>query len=449
VYGSGDAALSAQLRKSAERGARGWPLWLWRVDQPVMADSEVSDELMRQHNLVLYGTAASNSLLVRMAGQLPIRIESDAVVMGEQRFTGPGVGTKFIYPNPLAKGRYVIVQAGPSIEGVNGGHNLPDFLPDYVVYDSKTTRSRPRLLFPDAARPLALGYFDSLWRLDPTHTQTALLKRAVRSGPSATRTVAEGNGPESADHDIPKSKLPVPVAPPAPPIPTRYSSAPDTTTGKVAREIARRVATFTNYRSKIPGATWNVDESGSWSIREQAVCLSDLEQLGVQVAPWSGALPTPVAAPVRVTAAVSGVTFRFMHAAAGVVVSCELAARLVEIAKVVKNHGVHTVYVLSAYRDHPYPSFHTLGLALDLSRFDSASGPLVVKTDFIIDRDHETCDASADPPKTDKAQLLRAIACELAASHRFSSVLTPNYNAGHRDHFHVDIRPDDPRFFVR
>jgi hypothetical protein len=145
---------------------------------------------------------------------------------------------------------------------------------------------------------------------------------------------------------------------------------------------------------------------------------------------------------------VSGVTFRFLHAAAGAVISCELAARLRDIAFIVARHSVHTVYVMSAYRDHPYPSFHTLGLALDLSRFDTESGPLVVKTDFTIDRSHETCD---DPPTkaSDKHRKLQAIACDLAASKRFSSVLTPNYNVGHRDHFHLDVRPNDPRFFIR
>ena len=39
--------------------------------------------------------------------------------------------------------------------------------------------------------------------------------------------------------------------------------------------------------------------------------------------------------------------------------------------------------------------------------------------------------------------------CELVESRRFNSVLTPNYNDGHRNHFHIDIRPADDRVFVR
>jgi hypothetical protein len=61
--------------------------------------------------------------------------------------------------------------------------------------------------------------------------------------------------------------------------------------------------------------------------------------------------------------------------------------------------------------------------------------------------DVETCDAPA--PAGDEARELLAIACELADAHSFSTVLTPNYNDGHRNHFHIDARPDDPRFYVR
>lgn len=451
VYGTANPAHSAELRKQAERGARGWPLWLWRVNQPVVADSELSDEQLRDYNLVLYATPGSHSFLSRIEDQLPIRVEADAVVVGTQRFTDKGVGTKFIYPNPLNPKRYVIVQAAPTLEAVRAGHNLPDFLPDYVVYDAKTTRSRPRLLFPSS--PPALGYFNQGWQIDETHTQRALARaKPAPAAAALTSQVAqrEGNGPESADQDNPPSPLAVPVIPEAPAVPQQYATEPTTQAGKAAREIAKRVGSFPNFRGKIAGATWRVEPSSVWSIREAEVCLAQLSELGVQAQPWKAALPTPVATPVQLKAAVNGVTFRFLHPAAGSVLSCELAARLHDIAQTVAKHGVHTVWVMSAYRDHPYPSFHTLGLALDLSRFDTEAGPLIVKSDYQIDRTRETC---AQPPPSakgsDKHHKLHAIACDLAETGRFSSVLTPNYNAGHRDHFHLDIRPDDPRLFVR
>ncbi|MEZ4252824.1 MAG: extensin family protein [Polyangiales bacterium] len=60
--------------------------------------------------------------------------------------------------------------------------------------------------------------------------------------------------------------------------------------------------------------------------------------------------------------------------------------------------------------------------------------------------ERETCVGAA--PREARARALRTMACEMADTGR-SSVLTPNYNEGHRDHFHVDIRPDDPRLFLR
>ncbi|MET0385655.1 MAG: extensin family protein [Polyangiales bacterium] len=454
VYGTKDPAATDGLRKTAEKGARGWPLWLWRVEQRVLADSEVTAELMRDHDLVLYGSAANHALLERVENTLPIKVDGDAIVAGDQRYTGRGVGAKFIHPNPLQPSRYLIVQTAPTLEGVQAGHNLPDFLPDYVVYDAKSTRSRPRLVFPGGSLPLALGYFDASWHIDPSHTQRALntAARTVQNKSvalNAERPAADsGNDPESAAHDRPPSPLPVPVAPVPPDPPQVFATEPDTQAGKAARELARRVASFTNYRSTIAGATWKVDPAVPWSIRERESCLADLATRDIPVEPWSRALPTPVATPVTVRAAIGGVTFRFLHAAPGLVIACELATRLQDIAAVVSRHGVHTVHVMSAYRDHPFPSFHTLGLALDLSRFDTNEGALVVKSDFVIDRNRETCDPESGG-QSDKHKRLRAIACDLAESRRFSSVLTPNYNAGHRDHFHIDIRPDDPRLFLR
>jgi hypothetical protein len=129
------------------------------------------------------------------------------------------------------------------------------------------------------------------------------------------------------------------------------------------------------------------------------------------------------------------------------VMSCEMAARLPALAEAVAPHDVRAVGVISAYREKPRSSFHTLGLALDMWRFYTGSGTLSVDQDFEVTPEHETC--SAPPASNERASALRDIACRLGRSRMFSSVLTPNYNVGHRDHFHVDIRPDDTRVFVR
>jgi hypothetical protein len=165
VYGTQRAERVAELKKLAEKGARGWPLWLWTVEQEVVKDSDVTPELAKSAHLVLYGTPGDNLVLDRLRDKLPIRVEADAVVVGAKRYANKGVGTRFIYPNPEAPAKYVIVLGAPTLDGLRRAHNLPDFLPDYVVYDATTSGVRPRLA--PARPPLARGFFNAGWSLEP------------------------------------------------------------------------------------------------------------------------------------------------------------------------------------------------------------------------------------------------------------------------------------------
>jgi hypothetical protein len=124
-----------------------------------------------------------------------------------------------------------------------------------------------------------------------------------------------------------------------------------------------------------------------------------------------------------------------------------MAARLPDLARVLARHGVRGVDVSSAVRDRPRISFHTMGLALDVPRLWTDGGWLSVERHFEATPEHRTCEGP--PPRTPEGRTLLSVACELHQTGRFSSVLTPHYNVGHRDHFHLDARPDDPRLYLR
>lgn len=128
-------------------------------------------------------------------------------------------------------------------------------------------------------------------------------------------------------------------------------------------------------------------------------------------------------------------------------VSCEVASRLHIFADVLRRHDVHTVDILSALRREPDTSFHYVGLALDIERLETSRGNLSVEKHFVETHEHETC--SAPTPTDWRAKALLGIACDLAETHTFSTVITPNYRRGHRGHFHIDMRPNDPMFFLR
>ena len=144
VYGTRNAEHTEDLREAAQRGARGWPLWSWDLSQQVVADTELTDAMMAQAHVVLYGSPGDNAVLERIAGALPIRVEPGAVVVGSERYEGADVGVRFIHPNPLAPQRYVIVQAGVTPRAVKKGNELPEFVPDYLVWDDRTVSGPQR-----------------------------------------------------------------------------------------------------------------------------------------------------------------------------------------------------------------------------------------------------------------------------------------------------------------
>lgn len=228
----------------------------------------------------------------------------------------------------------------------------------------------------------------------------------------------------------------------------RASSAPAETDDatSAAREIARRVRSFRAYRQEVALGSWRADPKLVWRVRSGPACLSALAKTRVPALPLLRPLETPVPTPVVVAGPVNGVSFRPIQADRQLELSCELAARLPALADLLKRHGVRTAHVNSSYRDQPRVSFHTFGMALDIAAFSTQTGTLSVATDFEVSPSSETCAASATTPR---GRALLAIACALGESGLFSSVLTPNYNEGHRDHFHLDVRPNDDRGFVR
>jgi hypothetical protein len=86
-------------------------------------------------------------------------------------------------------------------------------------------------------------------------------------------------------------------------------------------------------------------------------------------------------------------------------------------------------------------SQHAHAMAIDFAGFTTSDGFYSVNDDWVIDPNAEkTCAAATTPGKD---AFLHELICELKAASVWNIVLTPNYNAAHRDHFHVDLTPDD------
>ncbi len=85
---------------------------------------------------------------------------------------------------------------------------------------------------------------------------------------------------------------------------------------------------------------------------------------------------------------------------------------------------------------------HPAGLAIDVGVLHERSGRWInVGAKFHGAIGDKTCGDGARSPEDADARELRAIVCEAAALGIFTYVLTPNYNAAHADHLHMEVKP--------
>ena len=186
-------------------------------------------------------------------------------------------------------------------------------------------------------------------------------------------------------------------------------------------------------------------------------CLAELDARGV---PYELAPPTKnVETPLRFNGPIRGVTFqptprgapppsrgRQVPLLPATIADCRLALAIDDLAVVLKKHGVVQAEYLSMYRrnTHMKPGRrHPSALAIDLATIKLESGKTYsVRYDFHGRVGAQTCGAKATKPTKESpgARLWRTIACELAERHSFNLLLTPNYDWGHRDHFHMEVR---------
>ena len=180
-------------------------------------------------------------------------------------------------------------------------------------------------------------------------------------------------------------------------------------------------------------------------------CGAMLTALGLD---WKPAKATKgVTDPVAVAPVIAGVTFVSWRPKAKpipLLMACKLAVRLRELALLVKEHGVDQVRHMGIYnyRKMRNPkcqkagncklSQHAFATALDIHsvRQNGQEKVATVEKDWKIDKTRDVCPGK---PKNPKDELLHQLACGMFGQRVFSVILTPNYNANHRNHFHVDL----------
>jgi hypothetical protein len=165
-----------------------------------------------------------------------------------------------------------------------------------------------------------------------------------------------------------------------------------------------------------------------------------------------------VMAPVWLKGPLHGVTIRSKYLVPGgrharmEIMGCRLVLALDDFSALLAEHDITEVLHLSAFRSRKEggctPKYngkqHCAGLALDVASLRRRDGTVIdVQRDFHGRVGLATCVEGAAPVKPGAgAELLWGLVCDAARKGIFHVMLTPNYNAQHHNHLHLEITPD-------
>ncbi len=114
-----------------------------------------------ESNLILWGTPETNPLIAEVIEQIPVEWTADTLKIGGQTFDPKTHVPVLIYPNPIAPGRYIVINSGHTFrEGHDKTNSLQNpKLPDWAVLNIETP--------PDdlaAGKVVATGFFSEKWQ---------------------------------------------------------------------------------------------------------------------------------------------------------------------------------------------------------------------------------------------------------------------------------------------
>jgi hypothetical protein len=132
----------------------------FRGDVRQKADTDVTEDDIAQHHLILFGDPGSQRLLARIAKQLLLRWDAKGVQIGKETFPATDTVPVLVYPNPLNAARYVVLNSGFTFwrEGsASNAQQIPK-LPDYAILELS-----PADVGSPAVR--AAGFFGEGWEV--------------------------------------------------------------------------------------------------------------------------------------------------------------------------------------------------------------------------------------------------------------------------------------------
>jgi hypothetical protein len=185
---------------------------------------------------------------------------------------------------------------------------------------------------------------------------------------------------------------------------------------------------------------------------DAAACLTEIAKRGIDARADTNAWPG-IETPMRLASALNGVYFHTDLATSERAHSpyelfdCRLLLALHDFTKLLRAEGIDEAVLSSSYRPNPALGDepgrrHAGGLAVDLHRFKLEEGRWIkVDQDFHGRIGAKVCGTHAPKPvpPSSEAELLRRLVCGASEQRLFQSILTPNYDPPHRNHFHLEL----------
>jgi len=131
-----NAAVGQWAKTELAEAAFHWRRY-FRGETPVKDDFAITDDDIKNSNLILWGDPHSNKVLGRIADKLPIQWSAAGIKVGGKTYDATKHVPAFIFPNPLNPNRYVVINSGftfPQFAAASNSLQTPK-LPDWAILD--------------------------------------------------------------------------------------------------------------------------------------------------------------------------------------------------------------------------------------------------------------------------------------------------------------------------
>ncbi|MFO0806103.1 MAG: hypothetical protein U0791_23620 [Gemmataceae bacterium] len=152
-----NSAVQSWADANLKRFACEWHRY-FRGELPVKDDTAVTAEDIQTKNLILFGDPGSNSLIAKTLPKLPVKWSEKELVFGGKTYTAADHAPVMIQPNPLAAGRYLVLNSGHTF------HEKELASLNYLLFPRLADWAVMKLgPMPPEETVLHAGYFNEQW----------------------------------------------------------------------------------------------------------------------------------------------------------------------------------------------------------------------------------------------------------------------------------------------